>query len=97
MAWHRHGMQILCCLFKVDGPLQQMLPSYRFDAPHSGNDKRCHCVKSRCLKLYCDCFARVVYCSGCACADCHNTEDNAQLVASKRAGIREKNPEVCQL
>ena len=57
-------------------------------------DKRCHCVKSRCLKLYCDCFGRGVYCSGCACVDCQNTEEHEQLVASKRAGIREKNPEV---
>lgn len=61
------------------------------------NKKSCNCVKSRCLKLYCDCFAQGVYCSGCSCQDCHNSEDHAGLVASKRAGIREKNPEVLHL
>ena len=61
------------------------------------DNKSCHCLKSRCLKLYCDCFARGAYCSGCACADCHNSEENASLVAERRAGIREKNPEVLHL
>ena len=58
--------------------------------PSYADKKSCNCVKSRCLKLYCDCFAQGVYCSGCSCQDCHNTEENAGLVASKRAGIREK-------
>lgn len=63
--------------------------------PPASDRKSCHCVKSRCLKLYCDCFAQGVYCSGCSCSDCHNREEYAQLVASKREGIKEKNPEVC--
>ena len=62
-----------------------------------GEEKSCHCLKSRCLKLYCDCFARGAYCAGCACADCHNCEENASLVAERRAGIRDKNPEVLHM
>ena len=70
------------------------LSTCRPEVPSYADKKSCNCVKSRCLKLYCDCFAQGVYCSGCSCQDCHNTEENAGLVASKRAGIREKNPEV---
>lgn len=33
----------------------------------------CNCKKSKCLKLYCECFAGELYCDGCNCNDCHNT------------------------
>jgi hypothetical protein len=36
--------------------------------------KCCNCQKSKCLKLYCECFANRSYCSGCSCIDCHNLE-----------------------
>jgi Tesmin/TSO1-like CXC domain, cysteine-rich domain len=35
----------------------------------------CNCKKSRCLKLYCECFAAELFCQGCNCEDCHNTPD----------------------
>jgi len=40
----------------------------------AGDDSRkpCNCKKSKCLKLYCECFARQAYCDGCNCQDCHN-------------------------
>ncbi len=41
--------------------------------------RSCHCKKSQCLKLYCDCFANNQYCNGCACMDCKNVEANAQV------------------
>lgn len=34
----------------------------------------CNCKKSRCLKLYCDCFKTKAYCNGCNCVDCLNNE-----------------------
>ena len=36
--------------------------------------KSCNCRNSRCLKLYCECFAAGVYCTpgSCTCNDCHN-------------------------
>ena len=39
--------------------------------------KKCNCKKSRCLKLYCDCFAAGQYCKhSCSCQSCMNTADN---------------------
>ena len=34
----------------------------------------CNCKKSKCLKLYCDCFAAQIYCNGCNCNECRNLE-----------------------
>jgi hypothetical protein len=45
--------------------------------------RTCHCKKSQCLKLYCDCFANGAFCSGCACLDCRNVEANTQVGAIK--------------
>lgn len=33
----------------------------------------CNCKKSKCLKLYCECFASLRYCISCNCHDCNNT------------------------
>ncbi|GMI49440.1 hypothetical protein ScalyP_jg8310 [Parmales sp. scaly parma] len=42
----------------------------------SAISRTCRCKKSRCLKLYCECFAAAVYCTSetCKCADCNNLE-----------------------
>ena len=41
----------------------------------------CNCKKSKCLKLYCDCFATLSYCNAnsCNCADCANNSENEIL------------------
>jgi hypothetical protein len=38
----------------------------------------CNCKKSHCLKLYCDCFAQGLVCSGCNCFQCKNLLANSQ-------------------
>eukprot|EP00802_Teleaulax_amphioxeia_P021301 Tamp_21649.p1 GENE.Tamp_21649~~Tamp_21649.p1 ORF type:complete len:323 (-),score=45.54 Tamp_21649:164-1132(-) len=41
--------------------------------PGGQRRKPCNCRKSKCLKLYCECFAAGVYCEGgCNCRACHN-------------------------
>uniref|UniRef100_A0A8R1TKX8 CRC domain-containing protein n=1 Tax=Onchocerca volvulus TaxID=6282 RepID=A0A8R1TKX8_ONCVO len=37
-----------------------------------GSRKPCHCTRSMCLKLYCDCFANGEFCNDCDCKDCKN-------------------------
>ena len=39
----------------------------------------CTCKKSQCLKLYCECFASLSYCSGCNCTNCLNTPENQTM------------------
>ncbi|KAH9260537.1 hypothetical protein BASA81_001004 [Batrachochytrium salamandrivorans] len=40
---------------------------------------KCNCKKSRCLKLYCECFAARRMCVGeCKCADCANNAANGK-------------------
>ena len=48
--------------------------------------RRCTCNKSRCLKLYCVCFAHGMTCSSdCSCDECCNTESAVQNRCSVRA------------
>lgn len=43
----------------------------------AAQQKQCKCVKSFCLKKYCDCYTDSVACGPqCACVSCKNTEDD---------------------
>jgi len=53
-----------------------------------GESRKCSCKKSKCLKLYCECFAAGVLCDpGCKCVECSNTADN---VAARRKAVAYK-------
>ncbi|CAN1129101.1 Protein tesmin/TSO1-like CXC 2 [Linum perenne] len=55
--------------------------------------KRCNCKKSKCLKLYCECFAAGVYCiEPCSCQDCFNKPIHEDTVLSTRKQIESRNP-----
>ena len=41
--------------------------------------KSCNCRNSRCLKLYCECFASGQYCFACNCQACHNNPENDEM------------------
>ncbi|KAL9666428.1 hypothetical protein QQ045_000759 [Rhodiola kirilowii] len=54
--------------------------------------KQCNCKHSKCLKLYCECFASGTYCENCNCVNCHN---NMEHEASRREAVDatlERNP-----
>ncbi|XP_047452805.1 spexin prohormone 2 [Mugil cephalus] len=38
--------------------------------------KPCHCTRSQCLKLYCECFASGAMCINCDCSNCHNNSEH---------------------
>lgn len=69
--------------------IQELVPVVIDNTPkHS-----CTCKKTKCLKLYCECFARGGICGpGCRCENCHNTtelQDLRELIIHETI---EKNP-----
>ncbi|KAA8534957.1 hypothetical protein F0562_029960 [Nyssa sinensis] len=54
--------------------------------------KQCNCKHSRCLKLYCECFASGIYCDGCNCANCHNNVENEAARREAVEATLERNP-----
>jgi hypothetical protein len=52
----------------------------------------CNCSKSKCLKLYCDCFRAGVYCEGCNCKDCLNTQGYEGVRRDAVAATLDRNP-----
>ncbi|KAG6574970.1 CRC domain-containing protein TSO1, partial [Cucurbita argyrosperma subsp. sororia] len=63
------------------------------DVTGNGACKRCNCKKSRCLKLYCECFAAGVYCiEACSCLDCFNKPIHESVVLETRRQIESRNP-----
>lgn len=53
----------------------------------------CNCKRSRCLKLYCDCFRFKKYCGDCNCNDCANLPEYERYRQEAIASILERNPE----
>lgn len=68
-------------------------PKTRTRGKASAQKTRCTCRKTKCLKLYCECFATTGFCGPkCRCEDCHNKEtlnELRQLIISETVG---KNP-----
>ncbi|KAL2942568.1 CRC domain-containing protein TSO1, partial [Bienertia sinuspersici] len=55
--------------------------------------KRCNCKRSKCLKLYCECFAAGLYCvETCNCQDCFNKPAHEETVIETRRQIESRNP-----
>ena len=52
----------------------------------------CNCKKSKCLKLYCECFSAELFCDGCNCTDCKNTPEHAAIRNKAIKETRAKNP-----
>lgn len=62
---------------------------------------KCNCKKSKCLKLYCECFSALEYCDGCNCINCLNTHEHEKDREAAIKVTRERNntaftPKVCE-
>lgn len=54
----------------------------------------CNCKKSKCLKLYCECFANQNYCGEtCNCKDCSNNAANEEARAAAIKATLDRNPQ----
>ena len=55
---------------------------------------KCNCSKSKCLKLYCECFAKGDFCGAeCACSNCCNSSGNEDLIERAKADILKRDPD----
>ncbi|XP_050366416.1 protein tesmin/TSO1-like CXC 6 [Argentina anserina] len=86
----------------VNGRIAQ-IPPRRYESPKPRarseskdntpkKQKLCNCKNSRCLKLYCECFAAGIYCKGCNCLNCHNNVDHEAARQDAVGAILERNP-----
>lgn len=58
-------------------------------APRNPGDLVCNCVKSRCLKLYCDCFHKGKLCTeACLCVSCLNTQEESHVGGRRKMAIQ---------
>lgn len=57
------------------------------------NNVTCNCKKSKCLKLYCDCFRAQQYCFGCHCSQCNNVKTHESERRAAVAQIMDRNPD----
>ncbi|GAY48281.1 hypothetical protein CUMW_110500 [Citrus unshiu] len=79
-------------------PGKQESPRSRPRANTDGKDgtpkkqKQCNCRNSRCLKLYCECFAAGIYCDGCNCVNCHNNVEHEVARQEAVGATLERNP-----
>ena len=61
--------------------------------PSPNRRKACNCKNSKCLKLYCECFASGSYCSlSCNCQGCQNNENFQSQRKSAIDATLERNP-----
>ena len=69
--------------------------SLNITSSNSSSNKRpppCKCKKSKCLKLYCDCFGANAMCTeACRCLDCHNKVGFEAIRNKAIKEIRSKN------
>ncbi|XP_062101732.1 protein tesmin/TSO1-like CXC 5 [Humulus lupulus] len=84
-------------------PLHTTSPSVKQESPKSRpwieakdgtpkKQKQCKCKNSKCLKMYCECFAAGIYCDGCNCVNCHNNMDNDAARKEAIGSVLERNP-----
>ncbi|KAG0465586.1 hypothetical protein HPP92_019750 [Vanilla planifolia] len=77
---------------KPESPKTRPRPLFEVKEGTPTRKKNCNCKHSRCLKLYCECFASGVYCDGCNCANCYNNAENEATRHEAVEATLERNP-----
>ncbi|XRB06178.1 CRC domain-containing protein [Pycnococcus provasolii] len=54
--------------------------------------KKCNCRNSKCLKLYCECFASGEHCKNCSCQNCFNNPEHEKVRQEAIEATLERNP-----
>ncbi|CAF2089105.1 unnamed protein product, partial [Brassica napus] len=85
---HRFGHPLEKCRVSKQ---EQMEAESKDGTP--SKQKHCNCKASRCLKLYCECFASGSYCNGCNCVNCQNNLENESARQEAITGTLERNPD----
>ncbi|EFJ17775.1 hypothetical protein SELMODRAFT_420712 [Selaginella moellendorffii] len=67
-------------------------PVYELKEVAAKKCKQCNCKNTRCLKLYCECFASGTYCDGCNCLNCCNNVENEAVRQEAVEVTLERNP-----
>ncbi|KAL4466512.1 hypothetical protein ABPG72_000719 [Tetrahymena utriculariae] len=60
---------------------------------NQGEDRKicCNCKRTKCLKLYCECFAASRMCEGCTCQGCFNKPEFEAMRKEARQAILDRN------
>jgi hypothetical protein len=77
---------------KPDSPKSRPRPNSEAKDSTPKKQKQCNCKHSRCLKLYCECFASGIYCDGCNCVNCYNNVENEAARREAVEATLERNP-----
>ncbi|MQL89042.1 hypothetical protein Taro_021608 [Colocasia esculenta] len=77
---------------KPDSPKSRVRPGFEVKDGTPKKQKQCNCKNSKCLKLYCECFASGVYCDGCNCTNCYNNVENEAARHEAVEATLERNP-----
>ena len=87
-------MQLFNSFSIKDSHIAQTIgPALQYEQPeYKINRVPCNCKKSKCLKLYCECFAGKFYCCGCSCENCMNKETNDEERNKAMQEISKRNP-----
>ncbi|GMH03303.1 hypothetical protein Nepgr_005142 [Nepenthes gracilis] len=79
-------------IIKPESPKARLRPSVEAKDSTPKRQKQCNCKHSRCLKLYCECFASGIYCDGCNCVNCCNNVENEPARREAVEATLERNP-----
>ncbi|KAK9269290.1 hypothetical protein L1049_001060 [Liquidambar formosana] len=77
---------------KPESPRSRPRPNVEVKDGTPKRQKQCNCKHSRCLKLYCECFASGIYCDGCNCVNCYNNVENEAARREAVEATLERNP-----